>query len=441
LTRVILQPAGDPHARKHYADTIASPVPQDRLERLLDPQDLSVIKGLYGSEPVPTWGVTPGGREVNRKKWDQVTPGDMVLMARDGEIFVSARVTHKAHNEQLAEDLWGRNEAGSTWEYLYFLDDVASESFATSQINHIVGYRPGARVQGFNVLDEEKSQLLLEALGLDSSQPTMDAHKHLRGLVGATIPTLTGRANRIIEVRGEDVLVGTERSPEGQPVPIEWIQDAMDRLVRDRVVEISVESVGHRSAFVGAVLNSLRGTRSETNPRRVFLDGAEGPVTAGSWREPPEILDAMDAINELAGRPPVRRPGGRRQSAPGRKAIELRAVAMAISYFEERGWDVEDVGSSASYDLRCKKGRRLLHVEVKGTTSRGKKVLMTRNEVHHAQGTDAELALYVLSGVAVDDESEPPVASGGTERVLDPWQIEDSALDPVGYEYTLPLEP
>lgn len=398
-----------------------------------------MISELYGSEPVPTWGVTSGGRDVNRKKWDQVTPGDVVLMARDGEIFVSARVTHKSHNELLADDLWGRNDAGSTWEYLYFLDDVASESFPTSHINDILGYRPGARVQGFNVLDEQKSQLLLEALGLDRSQSIMDAHRHLQGLVGTTIPTLTGRPNRIIEVREEDVLVGTERSPEGQPVPIELVQDAMDRLVRDRVVEISVDSVGHRSAFVGAVLGSLPGTRSQTNPRRVYLDEIEGTATAGAWREPPEVLDAIDVISELAGRPPVRRPGGRRQSAPERKAIELRAVAMAISYFEARGWAVEDVGSGASYDLRCTKGERSLHVEVKGTTSRGKKVLMTRNEVHHARGTDAELALYVLSGVAVDGAEEPS-ASGGTERVLDPWQIEDSALDPVGYEYTLPLQ-
>jgi hypothetical protein len=69
------------------------------------------IRGLYGSEPVPTWGVTPGGREVNRKKWERIAPGDVVLMARDSEIFVSARVTYKTHNEPLADDLWGARRA------------------------------------------------------------------------------------------------------------------------------------------------------------------------------------------------------------------------------------------------------------------------------------------------------------------------------------------
>ena len=46
-------------------------------------------------------------------------------------------------------------------------------------------------------------------------------------------------------------------------------------------------------------------------------------------------------------------------------------------------------------------GASHLHVEVKGTTSRGDKVLLTRNEVSHARGTDAGLALFVLAGVVL----------------------------------------
>ena len=71
MTAVILQPAGDPHAREHYADTVATPVPQERLARFLDDGDIDEIRRLYGSDPIPTWGVTPGGREVNRGKWEE----------------------------------------------------------------------------------------------------------------------------------------------------------------------------------------------------------------------------------------------------------------------------------------------------------------------------------------------------------------------------------
>lgn len=60
-------------------------------------------------------------------------------------------------------------------------------------------------------------------------------------------------------------------STQGQPVPIEWVQSAIDRLIRERELEISPQSVGYRSAFVGAVLLTLPGVEGATNPRRVRL--------------------------------------------------------------------------------------------------------------------------------------------------------------------------
>jgi Domain of unknown function (DUF3883) len=109
---------------------------------------------------------------------------------------------------------------------------------------------------------------------------------------------------------------------------------------------------------------------------------------------------------------------------------------MATRYFESKGWQVEYVGDVASYDLDCLKDGRSLHVEVKGTTSRGEKVLLTRNEVAHARGTDAGLALYVLVGMVLEAGDEPK-AGGGVEVILHPWELDESGLRPLGYEYTL----
>jgi hypothetical protein len=99
----------------------------------------------------------------------------------------------------------------------------------------------------------------------------MDAQQVLKPLVGTTIRTLTGRPNRVIAIRGQDVIVATGKSPEGKPVPIAWIQDALDRLVRNGEIEISVPSVGYRSAFIGAVLATIDGSSTSTRPRRVRL--------------------------------------------------------------------------------------------------------------------------------------------------------------------------
>ena len=98
-----------------------------------------------------------------------------------------------------------------------------------------------------------------------------DARQVLESLNGKTIRTLTGRPNMVLGLEGDEVRVGTTRSPKGTLVPIAWVQDALDRLASDGEIEISVESVRYRSAFVGAVLCSLDETECSPTTMRVRL--------------------------------------------------------------------------------------------------------------------------------------------------------------------------
>ena len=98
----------------------------------------------------------------------------------------------------------------------------------------------------------------------------------LQSLIGEGISTATGRPNTVLGFDGDDVLVATGRSPAGQPVPVEWVDSALRRLVEEGEVEVSVPSLGHRSAFVGAVL--AQGARSGScpgTPPRVRLADAD----------------------------------------------------------------------------------------------------------------------------------------------------------------------
>ncbi len=104
----------------------------------------------------------------------------------------------------------------------------------------------------------------------------IDARQFLSSLSGQAIETYSGRRNIVLAVEGEHVLVGTERSPKGQPIPLEWIQSALDRLIDEGEVEISVPSLGYRSAFVGAVMLALPGVVKSVNPPRARLVGHPG---------------------------------------------------------------------------------------------------------------------------------------------------------------------
>jgi hypothetical protein len=99
-----------------------------------------------------------------------------------------------------------------------------------------------------------------------------EARALLKSLVGQQIQTITGRPNSVLGIQGDNVIVGTGRSPTGQPVPIKWVQDGIQRLLEEGEIEVSVPSLGHRSAFVGALLLTLPGAVPvRTTPPHVRL--------------------------------------------------------------------------------------------------------------------------------------------------------------------------
>ncbi len=125
--------------------------------------------------------------------------------------------------------------------------------------------------------------------------PGIDARAHLGALVGRVLPTMTGRPNRVLSVEGDRVIVATEKSPEGQPVPIEWVQGAMDALLNTGELEINPGTVGYRSAFIGAVLLTLPGTEAALSPRRIRI--AESDIQE-SPPPPPQVQPTPDAARE-----------------------------------------------------------------------------------------------------------------------------------------------
>lgn len=156
----------------------------------------------------------------------------------------------------------------------------------------------------------------------------------------------------------------------------------------------------------------------------------------------PELADALAAADPKRtfngnGSAGSRGGQGRLQSPEERKAIELCAMDAAIAYLSERGYVIQDVSLNESFDILARRGAEVRHVEVKGTTGDATTVFLTANEVAVARKHPDRAMLFVLAGVTLS-QGEVIAASGGAPTVLFPWSIDDEALVPKQYEYTLP---
>lgn len=149
----------------------------------------------------------------------------------------------------------------------------------------------------------------------------------------------------------------------------------------------------------------------------------------------PEVDEASELIEELAGRP---RQSGRRAyrlNYRERRAIEVRAMKVAEQWLKEHGWPtVEDKSARESYDLLAANGRREIKVEVKGTTSLGESILLTKNERLLHLATHPDNGLIVVSRIQLE-RGEEPAAHGGEVLALVPWVLEESRLTPLAFSY------
>ena len=205
----------------------------------------------------------------------------------------------------------------------------------------------------------------------------------------------------------------------GQPIYFPWIpyQDTL-RTFQSYLVKMPQEAI--------SLFPQLR----------AMVDQAEAQPSGFVLASPTE--QAEEAVKDAAGKVARRGRGqGFQLDQEAKVAVEALAMNMATEFYS-KAWDVEDVHGTESYDLICRRGDEVKHVEVKGTTTDGAEVILTPNEVRHARENPCT-ALFVVSNITVERAEDGTVtATGGKHHCYDPWRLDDGTLTPLGFRYQVP---
>lgn len=186
MERLILQPTSNKSAYDHFLLTVKQPVLLSKIKGQLSASDYESLSRCYLSGHCGVWGIVPG-TGVNVEQWKKISRSDVVLFVRKSICVSSATVTMTMHNKELAKYLWGVDENGQTWEYLYFLDEICPQNIPVKIINKEAGYDEDYPVRRFYVLDESVSQILINKLKLHSAA---HSSRVAQQVYESTIPTL-----------------------------------------------------------------------------------------------------------------------------------------------------------------------------------------------------------------------------------------------------------
>lgn len=151
--------------------------------------------------------------------------------------------------------------------------------------------------------------------------------------------------------------------------------------------------------------------------------------------DPYEEANADDSITAV-----LERRAGFQSNPAIRRAVEDLAMEAARSYLMGcRCNKIDNTSKTKPYDFKCERNGRTWFVEVKGTQTLGEAVVLTKNEKRNAEQNSMNSVLFVLHSIKVNTGKRPQ-ASGGKERIIDPWDISQGSLKPSGWIYELPSQ-
>ena len=153
----------------------------------------------------------------------------------------------------------------------------------------------------------------------------------------------------------------------------------------------------------------------------------------GTRKTSPPFIAKAKPVHET----PSRSGAGYEDDPRIRRAVEEQAMTCAMEYYKAEGFEVEDTHASHPFDLRCRREKLEIRVEVKGTRGDGSSVTVTKGEVATTHSDEWRSDLFLLFGIGVRQEGDRMLAHGGTRMLFEDWRPDGAHLTALTFRYTV----
>ena len=159
----IVVAGGNVEAERHFEDTIQKKRTLTEVKKFLSEKEIKNLADIYHGSSFIVWGAVPG--PGNTRNWENMEPGDIVLIYNNGSIKIIGEVAAKTRSKELARFFWHEAEGGKTWELIYFIVNEERISVPFNKLNTLFGYKENYFPRGFSMINEEAVGSFLSTYG------------------------------------------------------------------------------------------------------------------------------------------------------------------------------------------------------------------------------------------------------------------------------------
>jgi hypothetical protein len=164
MKKILIFTAGRQDARNNLKKSISAPIDESIVYDTFQPKLHGELKKLLeDNNGFYAWGFVPGSQ--NQRRWNTMKDGDYILAVYDNAYHYVANIVAKYHNAVFSKQVWGNDNKGNTWEYMFFLSKPRKiEVLVASKTTYLSSYYMGS----FNLSDAKIARIVQDFGSVDA---------------------------------------------------------------------------------------------------------------------------------------------------------------------------------------------------------------------------------------------------------------------------------